>query len=210
MLKITKKAFYVFFLPLLGFWALLITIYASKNFEEGFKLVPTFLYFISSGLTVFNIQNLITGSEFDPIIKNAKTRGLLICLLISSVSILIEYSFEEKNLLPSIIIIFSTVASFFLTGLFDYSNEQLEEKFLERSSERNFSIESRELWELYLDQIEIKYEGSVRIQKEVKRIKNILPYSSFFRTQKSKTILEQVEKINNEENLVSTLNKYVK
>ena len=210
MLKITKKAFYVFFLPLLGFWALLITIYASKNFEEGFKLVPTFLYFISSGLTVFNIQNLITGSEFDPIIKNAKTRGLLICLLISSVSILIEYSFEEKNLLPSIIIIFSTVASFFLTGLFDYSNEQLEEKFLERSSERNFSIESRELWELYLDQIEIQYEGSVRIQKEVKRIKNILPYSSFFRTQKSKTILEQVEKINNEENLVSTLNKYVK
>ena len=210
MLKITKKAFYVFFLPLLGFWALLITIYASKNFEEGFKLVPTFLYFISSGLTVFNIQNLITGSEFDPIIKNAKTRGLLICLLISSVSILIEYSFEEKNLLPSIIIIFSTVASFFLTGLFDYSNEQLEEKFLERSSERNFSIESRELWELYLDQIESKYEGSVRIQKEVKRIKNILPYSSFFRTQKSKTILEQVEKINNEENLVSTLNKYVK
>tara|TARA_Y100001933_G_scaffold73506_1_gene74965 strand:+ start:9 stop:641 length:633 start_codon:yes stop_codon:yes gene_type:complete len=210
MLKITKKAFYVFFLPLLGFWALLITIYASKNFEEGFKLVPTFLYFISSGLTVFNIQNLITGSEFDPIIKNAKTRGLLICLLISSVSILIEYSFEEKNLLPSIIIIFSTVASFFLTGLFDYSNEQLEEKFLERSSERNFSIESRELWELYLDQIESQYEGSVRIQKEVKRIKNILPYSSFFRTQKSKTILEQVEKINNEENLVSTLNKYVK
>ena len=210
MTKITKKAFYVFFLPLLGFWALLITIYTSKNFEESFKLVPTFLYFISSGLTVFNIQNLITGSEFDPIIKNAKTRGLLFCLLISSISILIEFSFEEKNLLPSIIIIFSTVASFFLTGLFDYSNEQLEEKFLERSSERNFSIESRELWGLYLDQIEIKYEGSVRIQKEVKRIKNILPYSSFFRTQKSKTILEQVEKINNEENLVSTLNKYVK
>ena len=210
MLKITKKAFYVFFLPLLGFWALLITIYASKNFEEGFKLVPTFLYFISSGLTVFNIQNLITGSEFDPIIKNAKTRGLLICLLISSLSILIEFSFEEKNLLPSIIIIFSTVASFFLTGLFDYSNEQLEEKFLERSSERNFSIESRELWELYLDQIEIKYEGSIRMQKEVKRIKNILPYSSFFRNEKSKTILEQVEKINNEENLISTLRKFVK
>ena len=210
MTKITKKAFYVFFLPLLGFWALLITIYTSKNFDESFKLVPTALYFISSGLTVFNIQNLITGSAFDPIIKNAKTRGLLICLLISSLSILIEFSFEEKNLLPSIIIIFSTVASFFLTGLFDYSNEQLEEKFLERSSERNFSIESRELWELYLDQIENKYEGSIRMQKEVKRIKNILPYSSFFRNEKSKTILEQVEKINNEENLISTLRKFVK
>ena len=210
MTKITKKAFYIFFLPLLGFWALLITIFISKNFDESFKLVPIFLYFISSGLTVFNIQNLINGSEFDPIIKNAKTRGLLICLLISSLSILIEFSFEEKNLLPSIIIIFSTVASFFLTGLFDYSNEQLEEKFLERSSERNFSIESRELWGLYLDQIESKYEGSTRMQNEINRIRNILPYSSFFRNEKSKIIMEQVEKIKNEDNLISTLKKYVK
>ena len=210
MTKITKKAFYVFFLPLLGFWALLITIYTSKNFEESFKLVPTFLYFISSGLTVFNIQNLITGSEFDPIIKNAKTRGLLICLLISSLSILIEFSFEEKNLLPSIIIIFSTVASFFLTGLFDYSNEQLEEKFLERSSERNFSIESRDLWEVYLDQIESKFENSIKIQNEIERIRKILPYSTFFRSKKSKIIMKQVQEINNEDNLVSILKKYVR
>ncbi len=210
MINITKKAFYVFFLPILGFWALLITIYINKDFEESFKLVPIFLYFLSSGLTVFNIQNLITGSDFDPIVKNAKTKGLLICLLISTLSILIEFSFEEKNLLPSIVIIFSTIASFFLTGLFDYSNEQLEEKFLERSAERNFSIESIELWGLYLDQLESKYENSNRMQKEINRIKNILPYSSFFRSEKSKTIMEQVEKIKNEENLISILKKYVK
>jgi hypothetical protein len=154
MTNITKKAFYVFYLPILGFWALLITIYINKDFEESFKLVPIFLYFLSSGLTVFNIQNLITGSDYDPIVKNAKTRGLLICLLITTLSVLIEFSFEEKSLLPSIVIIFSAIASFFLTGLFDYSNEQLEEKFLERSTERNFSIESRELWGLYLDSIE--------------------------------------------------------
>lgn len=210
MTKISKKEFYVFFLPLLGFWALLIAIYLGKDFEESFKLVPTFLYFISSGLIVFNIQNLITGSEYDPIVKNAKTRGLLISLLISSLSILIEFSFEGKNLLPTIFIIFSTLASFFLTGLFDYSNEQLEEKFLERSSERNFSIESRDLWGVYLDQIESKYENSPKIQNEINRIRNILPYSSFFRSGKSKTIMEQVEKINNEDNLISILKKYVK
>ena len=210
MTNISKKEFYVFFLPLLGFWALLIAIYLGKDFEESFKLVPTFLYFVSSGLTVFNVKNLITGSEYDPIIKNSKTRGLLICLLVSTLSILFEFSFEEKNLIPSIVIIFSTIASLFLTGLFDYSNEQLEEKFLERSSERNFSIESRELWELYLDQIEIKFENSIKIQNEIKRIRNILPYSSFFRSEKSKKIMEQVEKINNEDNLVSILKKYVK
>ena len=210
MKKITKKAFNVFFLPLLGFWTLLIAIFLGKDYEESFKLVPTFLYFISSGLIVFNIQSLITGSEYDPIVKNAKTRGLLVSLLVSSLTILFEYSFEEKNLLPTIIIIFSTLASFFLTGLFDYSNEQLEEKFLERSSERNFSIESRGIWEMYLDQIESKYENSTKIQKEIKRIRNILPYSSFFRSEKSKTIMAQVEKTNNEDNLVSLLKKYVK
>ena len=210
MTKISRKELYVFFLPLLGFWALLIAIYIGKDFEESFKLVPTFLYFVSSGLTVFNIKNLISGSEYDPIVKNAKTRGLLICLLISTLSILVEFSFEEKNLIPTIFIIFSSIASFFLTGLFDYSNEQLEEKFLERSSERNFSIESRDLWDLYLDQIESKFENSIKIQNEIKRIRNILPYSSFFRSEKSKKIMEQVEKINNEDNLLSILKKYVK
>ena len=222
MAKITKKAFYVFFLPLLGFWTLLIAVYLGKDYEESFKLIPTFLYFISSGLIVFNIQKLITGLEYDPIVKNSKTRALLICLLISTLSILIEFSLKEnitnvtsqiqkiRDFLPTIFIIFSTLASFFLTGLFAYSNEQLEEKFLERSAERNFSIESRDLWEVYLDQIEIKYENSIKIQNEIIRIRNILPYSSFFRSEKSKTIMAQVEKINNEDNLVSILKKYVK
>ena len=210
MTKITKRVFYIFFLPLLGFWALLIAIYLGKDFEESFKLVPTFFYFVSSGLTVFNVKNLISGSEYDPIVKNAKTRGLLFCLLVSTLSILVEFSFEEKNLIPTIFIIFSSIASFFLTGLFDYSNEQLEEKFLERSSERNFSIESRDLWEVYLDQIESKFANSSKIQNEIERIRKILPYSSFFRSEKSKIIMEQIEKINNEENLLSTLKKYVK
>ena len=221
MTKITKKAFYVFFIPLLGFWTLLIAIYLGKGFEDSFKLISTFLYFVSSGLIVFNIQNLITGSQYDPIVKNAKTRGLLICLLISTLSILIEFSLKEnvtnvtsdlqniRNLLPTILIIFSTLASFFLTGLFDYSNEQLEEKFLERSSERNFSIESRNQWEIYLDQIENKFENSTKIQNEIKRIRNILPYSSFFRSDKSKKIIAQVENISDEDNLVSILKKYV-
>ena len=210
MTKIARKEFYVFFLPLLGFWALLIAIYLGKDFEESFKLVPTFFYFVSSGLTVFNVKNLISGSEYDPIVKNAKTRGLLFCLLVSTLSILVEFSFEEKNLIPTIFIIFSTIASFFLTGLFDYSNEQLEEKFLKRSSERNFSIESRDLWEVYLDQIESKFAKSSKMQNEIKRIREILPYSSFFRSEKSKIIMEQVEKIHNEENLLSILKKYVK
>ena len=210
MTKISRKEFYVFFLPLLGFWALLITIYIGKDFEESFKLVPTFFYFVSSGLTVLNVKNLITGTEYDPIVKNAKTRGLLFCLLVSTLSILVEFSFEEKNLIPTIFIIFSTIASFFLTGLFDYSNEQLEEKFLERSSERNFSIESRDLWEVYLDQIESKFANSSKIQNEIERIRKILPYSSFFRSEKSKIIMAQVEKIHNEENLLSILKKYVK
>ena len=210
MTKITKKEFYVFCLPLLGFWALLLTIYLNRDFESS-KVVPTLIYVICSGLTVYNIQKLITGSEYDPIVKNSRTRGLLVCLFISTLSILVEFSLEETTyLLPSIIIILSTVASFFLTGLFEYSNEQLEEKFLERSSERNLSIESRELWDLYLDELETNYINSNNIQKEIDRIRKILPFSSFFRGEKSKTILEQVEKIKNEDNLIAILKKYVK
>ena len=210
MTQFTKRSLYVFTLPLIGFWVLLLTVYLSGDFE-GFKMIPTLLYFISSGYIVFKIQSLITGSEYDPIIKNSKTRGLLICLLISTLSVIIEFYFEEsKSLLPSIIIVFSTLASLFLTGLFDYSNEQLEERFLERSSERNFSIESRESWGLYLDVLENQFVDSSKVKKEINRIRNLLPYSSFFRSEKSKTILEQLEEIKNVDNLVSTLKKYVK
>ena len=210
MTQFTKRSLYVFTLPLIGFWVLLLTVYLSGDFED-FKMIPTLLYFISSGYIVFKIQSLITGSEYDPIIKNSKTRGLLICLLISTLSVIIEFYFEEsKSLLPSIIIVFSTLASLFLTGLFDYSNEQLEERFLERSSERNFSIESRESWGLYLDVLENQFVDSSKVKKEINRIRNLLPYSSFFRSEKSKTILEQLEEIKNVDNLVSTLKKYVK
>ena len=55
-----------------------------------------------------------------------------------------------------------------------------------------------------------KFKNSIKIQNEIKRIRNILPYSSFFRSEKSKKIMEQVEKINNEDNLLSILKKYVK
>ena len=210
MNKISKKIFYIFYLPLLGFWALLIAIYFGSDFEESFKLIPTLFYFISSGLIVFNVQNLITASEYDPIVKNAKTRGLLICLFISSLSILVEFSLKETNsFLPTIFIIFSTISSFFLTGLFEYSNEQLEEKFLERASQRTLSIESRDKWEIYLDHIENKFKNSANIQNEIKRIRKILPYSSFFRSEKSKTIMEKVEKLNIEDDLVAILKKYV-
>tara|TARA_B100001029_G_C14825375_1_gene319975 strand:- start:9 stop:644 length:636 start_codon:yes stop_codon:yes gene_type:complete len=211
MNKITKRSFYVFWMPIIGYWALLITIYFQKDFEN-FKLIPSLLYFVASALTVYNIQDLISGSESDPIIKVSKTRALLISLAISSIAIFLDFLLfpASNNVLTSIVIVISTVVSFFTTGLFEYSNEQLEEKFLERSSERNFSIESRDSWDLFLDEIEEKFNKSSKVQNEILRIRKILPYSSFFRSDKSKTILGQVRNISNEDNLLSTLKKYVK
>ena len=211
MNKITKKSFYVFWMPIIGYWALLITIYFQNDFEN-FKLIPSLLYLAASALTVYNIQDLISGSESDPIIKVSKTRALLISLAISSIAIFLDFLLfpASNNVLTSIVIVISTVVSFFTTGLFEYSNEQLEEKFLERSSERNFSIESRDSWDLYLDEIEEKFKESSKVQNEILRIRKILPYSSFFRSDKSKTILGQVRNISNEDNLLSTLKKYVK
>ena len=211
MNKITKRSFYVFWMPIIGYWALLITIYFQNDFEN-FKLIPSLLYLVASALTVYNIQDLISGSESDPIIKVSKTRALLISLAISSIAIFLDFLLfpASNNVLTSIVIVISTVVSFFTTGLFEYSNEQLEEKFLERSSERNFSIESRDSWDLYLDEIEEKFKESSKVQNEILRIRKILPYSSFFRSDKSKTILGQVRNISNEDNLLSTLKKYVK
>tara|TARA_B100000700_G_scaffold272872_1_gene316776 strand:+ start:1653 stop:2288 length:636 start_codon:yes stop_codon:yes gene_type:complete len=211
MNKIIKRSFYILWIPIIGFWFLLLTIYINKEFGD-LKILPSVIYFLSSFLTIFNIQNLISSSEYDAIVKNVKTRGLLICLLISSISILFDFFYfhESKNLVPSIVIIFSSIAGFFLSGLFEFSNEHLEEKYIERSSERNFTIESRDRWCFYLDEIEKNFANSVRVQNEITRIRKILPYSSFFRNQKSENILEELKKINNEENLISIIKKHVK
>ena len=119
MNNITKRSLYVFWIPLLGFWALLITIYSQSNFEN-FKLVPSFLYIVASSLTVYSIQDLITGSDYDPIVKVSKTRALLTSLSISSLAIFFDFLLFPKtnNILTSIIIVISTVASLFYTGLF--------------------------------------------------------------------------------------------
>ena len=124
-----------------------------------------------------------------------------------SLSILVEFSFEEK-LNSKFYYIFNS-SKLFLTGLFDYSNEQLEENFLKDHQRGIFQL-SQEIYGKFIRSIESKFVNSSKIQNEIKRIRKILPYSSFFRSEKSKKIMEQVEKINNEENLLSILKKYVK
>tara|TARA_B100000965_G_scaffold404626_1_gene435973 strand:- start:3305 stop:3940 length:636 start_codon:yes stop_codon:yes gene_type:complete len=211
MNKIMKRSFYIFWIPIIGFWFLLLTIYINKEFGD-LKILPSILYFFSSFLTIFSIQNIISSSEYDVIIKNAKARGLLTCLLISSISILFDFFYfdESKSLVPSFVIIFSSIIGLFLSGLFDFSQEQLNEKFLDRSSERNFSIKSRERWVLYLDKLEENFPASERVQNEINRIRKILPYSSFFRNKNAENILEELSKINNEEQLISIIIKYVR
>ncbi len=206
-----KRSFYIFWIPIIGFWFLLLTIYINKEFGD-LKILPSILYFFSSFLTIFSIQNIISSSEYDVIIKNAKARGLLTCLLISSISILFDFFYfdESKSLVPSFVIIFSSIIGLFLSGLFDFSQEQLNEKFLDRSSERNFSIKSRERWVLYLDKLEENFPASERVQNEINRIRKILPYSSFFRNKNAENILEELSKINNEEQLISIIIKYVR
>ena len=58
-----SKEFYVFS-AFIRFWALLIAIYLGKDLKKVLS-EPTFFYFVSSGLTVFNVRNLIAGSEYD-------------------------------------------------------------------------------------------------------------------------------------------------
>ena len=70
---------------------------SHKVDEESFKLVPTFFYFVSSGLTVFNVKNLITASEYDPIVKNAKSASEAATILNNNIFEMVGVIYSTKR-----------------------------------------------------------------------------------------------------------------
>ena len=62
---------------------------------------------------------------------------------------------------------------------------QQKEASLEKSKERTQSIETRKAWKEYLKESSMNYLGNNEILEEISRIKEIVSYSSYFRTEES-------------------------
>ena len=206
-MKLTRRSFSIFWVPLLGLWTLLGLIMTTIDLTDLKRVIPLTLYFLTSFLCIYQIQDEIIDNHHDPIIKIVKARALIICLLISTIAIFFDllYFKEKLYLWPSIFIVTPILISTFMSGLSAYSEDQLSNGFLTRSKERSASIISREKWNTYLNQLKKRFPESQDIKNEVEKIQNILPYSSFFRGKNSFSILQALQNQNSEEIILETL-----
>ena len=198
----------VFWIPLIGFWAFLAVITLSMGYSGFMPYIPIIIYIVFSSLLVYNLQSEITGSKFDDITKVTKSKAAISCLLVSSLIVLTHLFIHSIPTKISIILsLVPLVIYIFISGLFSFSNEQLLEGNKARSMQRDFSITSRESWGNYIEELSISFQNNKAILLEINRIKNILDYSSFFRSEKSIELLNKVKASNDIDQILLILRK---
>ena len=198
----------VFWLPLIGFWAFLAVIIVSMEFSGFMPYIPIIIYIVFTTLLAYNLQSEITGSKFDDITKVTKSKATISCLLVSSLIVLSHLFIHSIPTTLSIILsLVPFVIYIFISGLFSFSNEQLLEGNKARSIQRDFSITARESWGNYIEESSIALKDNKDISLEINRIKNILDYSSFFRSEKSIDLLTKVKATNDIDDILLILKK---
>lgn len=203
------KNFKIFWLPTIAYWTLLITCLAKVDTPEPKRLAPLIIYFIASSIFVLSIQNEIIKSKDDIIKRVTRSRIYISCLLISSIIILIDIIFIStiNGNISTILILLLLVISTIYSGSLSYAQDQLNEKFQERSKERKYGERSQREWREYLIQINSEYPQELELKSEIERINNILNYSSFFRTEESTELLYSLRSMRDSDEIIQAMKR---
>ena len=205
-----KKALPILWLPLLALWSFLFAIQSnitSTNLED---IVPLITYFLVSFLLVLQLQLVLGDKKESGIVKFGTANVLSFCLSISSISIFLSLLKTIDNQLALLLIISPLILNTIIAEVFSVSNkeivkkkdawvrtnQELEEKQIKASEdsakERNLSIQIRADWKNYLEEAKEKYTSTEMIE-EVNRIKDIVDFSTYFRTTDSEKSLKNLQ-----------------
>ena len=205
-----KKALPILWLPLLALWSFLFAIQSnitSTNLED---IVPLITYFLVSFLLVLQLQLVLGDKKESGIVKFGTANVLSFCLSISSISIFLSLLKTIDNQLALLLIISPLIINTIIAEVFSVSNkeivkkkdawvrknQELEEKQIKASEdsakERNLSIQIRADWKNYLEEAKEKYTSTEMIE-EVNRIKDIVDFSTYFRTTDSEKSLKNLQ-----------------
>jgi len=188
----------IIWVPILAAVAVLTTVYFGSSLYTGQTPVTLLGYIAIAGLygKLLSDQPAFSNRRRpqDSIITVTSVYALAVSLLITTgiafFAILLGVGEQWRTLIFLIIpLIISTVVG----GLSNASNQQLTEGFERRTEERSRSLESRNNWETILKRKNQETDDT-RIKNEIARILQIIRYSSYFRSPKSWTDLEQLEK----------------
>lgn len=218
-----KRALPILWLPLIGFWTFLFAIQLNTTSTDLEGVVPLISYLLVSFLLVLQLQLVLGNKREGAIVKFGTANVLLSCLLVSSISVFLNLVQAAENELSIALIVAPLIINTIIAEIFSVSNKQIgkkrdawvntnkeieesQSKALEDiSKERNISLTTREDWKRYLEQASIDHLGNSEILDEITRIKDIVPFSSYFRTEESSTTLKMLERGLDESQLLLVL-----
>ena len=202
------RFFSITWFPLLAYWAFLIAISNGREVDSIGFYIPFLIYVITSSVFIFLVQNEFQKKEKEPVSTISKINIIVVCLLISSVVILVNTLLaRDFTEWAAILILIPLVVNFIFYALTGYQEEQITIGYEKRSHERKESIISIKEWKDHLFLLKEKYSIDENLIIEIERIENIIDYSSFFRSPESKDLLEKIKITTNIGTLVSHLKK---
>ncbi len=218
-----KRALPILWLPLIGLWTALFAIQLNSTLTELEAVVPLIAYVLVSFLFVLQLQLVLGNKKEAGLVKFGTANVLLLCLLISTVSILVTLIESIPTEFSIALIVAPLIMNTITAEIFSVSNkavtkkakawvetnkvlEERQQKASEESAKaRNISVQTRDDWKKYLQQASIDYLNNSEIIDEITRIKDILPFSSYFRTEESSETLKKLQGDLNEEHTLVIL-----
>ena len=123
-----KRALPILWLPLIGFWTFLFAVQLNTTSTDLEGIVPLIAYLFTSFLLVLQLQLLIGTKREGVLVKLGTSYVLLICLLTSSISILLSIFQTIENQLAIILIVVPLIINTINAEVFSVSNKQIVKK----------------------------------------------------------------------------------
>ena len=217
-------------LPLLSLWTILIVLFSNRTIQNIELLIPLVIYFAVSFIFAIQLGLINKSKKQNFIVKFSSSNSLLICFLISTISIF-SYLYGGINLQSSLLLtIGPLIANLIFNEIFSISSKQIgkqkdkliskkdnwvekgkeiEEKQIKRSKEnskfRDLSKTYRKEWILFIKKASKSFSNNKEIIDEINRISEIIQFSSFFRNSECLEELNTIKSTTDESEVLDIL-----
>ena len=199
-------------LPLLTLWTIILVLFKNLSVDSIENYIPLVVYIPISFVFSTQYALLLKDKKEYLFTKISSSASIIICFLISTFSIF-TYMYTFIGIQTSLFfIVCPLVANLIINEFISLSNKKLvsnkkqwdntnlkiEEKQIEKSKEnaisREVSVSNREKWKVFLRNALFNQSHDDAFIFEVKRIMDIVEYSSYFRDSRCMEDLQEIEK----------------
>jgi hypothetical protein len=214
-------------LPLLALWTIIFVLFRNLSVDNIEFYIPLVIYIPVSFIFSAQYGLLLKDKKEFLFTKLSSSSSIIVCFLISTISIF-YYLYGKLDFQSSLFfIVLPLVANLIINEFLSISNKELvkrkkrwdkrnieiEEEQVQRSKEnasnREIYFSNKEQWKTFLNKELINDVDDEKYIFEVKRIMDIIEYSSYFRNIDS---IEELKKIkeSNDLNYIKKIFKQIK